>query len=486
MSLYRVPTALLFAACSSGPPSGDGLLTVSATALPRTISQATLSITLSRPASVAAACTRREEPSEVHLLEGSGTDEVSLDFAGLLSAADYDCRVAPTTEAGEAVSVSFRTPDPPEQLATASVERGGEAEMTGAYTVMAVHPECSGQDLTYIAVLDPEGENRWRYDLPPGTNIGVEVTLDGYNRFLWGGGQSSEGAPAVVDVTQGEVWKLSFPGDDTLEFHHDGSRIEDGRVLSVEEVLVDGWLAFQLRLSDETSTSWMWNVTRAVETGWLRAGDSVDTDPHHLNWADVVDSGEGPVAYGSLCYSGLVLAIDVASGEPLWKFGKDGDFVLVDPSGQPLPDDAFPQCQHGLQMDGTHLLVYDNGHDRERTRAVEYELDLARRVATQTWVWEDDGFFEPYHGGVDWLTPDHRRVLVAESANGCQGAEARHSQVVEVDRDTGEVVHRLVLRDLGNWIYRAHRVDGCELFANAARCPRLAERLEELRPVLGL
>jgi hypothetical protein len=478
MSWYQ----MLWACQSQAPPQEEALpVEVSATALPTTISQARLSVSLSHPASVAAACVRRDASDEVHLLEGEGTETVELTFAGLLPATDYDCRVAPTSGPGEAVSASFRTPDPPEQLVTAEVERASGVEMTGTYTLMAVHPECSGQDLTYLAVLDPEGQNRWRYDLPPGTNIGVEALLDGYNRILWGGGQSNQGAPAVVDITEGEVWKLSFPGDEALEFHHDGSRIEDGRVLSVEEVVVDGWRAFQLRLSEEDgSTSWQWNATQAVQTGWLREGDEEDSDPHHLNWADVVDG----VAYGSLCYSELVVAISVESGEPLWKFGEDGDFVLVDPSGQPLPDDEFPQCQHGLQMDGTHLFVYDNGHEREHTRAVEYELDLTRMVATKTWEWGDDGFYEPYHGGVDWLTPDHSRVLVAESANGCNG-DVRHSQIVEVDRATDTVVHRLVLRDLGNWIYRAHRISGCDLFANTAHCAPLAERLEELRPILG-
>ena len=87
---------------------------------------------------------------------------------------------------------------------------------------------------------------------------------------------------------------------------------------------------------------------------------------------------------------------------------------------------------------------------------------------------------------MDWLTPDHERVLVAEGNNDCGETSTRPSQIVEIDRPTGAEVHRLVLQDLGQWIYRAHRVDGCELFANAKYCPALASRLEELRPVLGL
>jgi hypothetical protein len=259
-------------------------------------------------------------------------------------------------------------------------------------------------------------------------------------------------------------------------------------VLSVEDVHDPGWAAFRLRLSDEDgTTSWLWDVRQATASGWLDAGSADEPDPHHLNWADVVETDRGLVAYGSLCFDFKVVAIDVESGEPLWRFGYGGDFTLVDAAGDALPEqEDFPQCQHGLQTDGTHLLLFDNGFDRGYTRAVEYTLDLDRMTAHKSWEWLDEGFFERYHGGVDWLTPDHERVLVAEGNNDCGAVSDRHSQVVEVDRASGTEVHRLILRDIGQWLYRAHRVDGCEVFANAKYCPARADRLAALGPVLGL
>ena len=233
-------------------------------------------------------------------------------------------------------------------------------------------------------------------------------------------------------------------------------------------------------------TSWYWDMQSAITSGWLPDLTTQDSDPYHLNWAQVVDSGSGPVAYASLCFLYQVVAVDVTTSEPLWKFGVGGDFTLVDTAGNPLPSSEFPQCEHGLQMDGTHLLMMDNGWDRGFTRAVEFTLDPKTKVATETWAWGDEApYFTRYHGGTEWLTADHQRVLVAEAGNDCL-ADGRHTEVVEVDRGDDTVVHRLTLRDVHDWIYRAHRVDGCALFANAKYCPALAARVDELRPILGI
>lgn len=472
------------AACSPQPAAGPVIGEVQAE--PTSPFQATLTVELRAPASVAAACVRRDAPDEVHLVEGTGEDTVVLRFAGLRAATDYDCTVGDTDAAGEPTAVALRTDDPPFELVSADVVDHPAFEATGDYTVMTVRPECFGIKQDYIAVLDPAGEPRWRYDLPLGLNIGVEVRSDGKDRFLWGGGDDPRGAPTVVDVRDGPSWAVAFPGSEHTVFHHDAKRLPDGRVLSVEATDALGWEAFQLRLTDPSgATSWLWNAETAVATGFLDAGSPDNPDPHHLNWADVVDAGDGPIAYASLCYSRLVIAIDVSTGAPLWRFGAGGDFALVDAQGAPLPDSEFPQCQHGLQTDGTHLLVYDNGLDREVTRAVEYTLDVERGVATRTWIWGDDGFYEPYHGGMDWLDSDHHRILVAEANNDCGGTSDRHSQIVELDRPTGAVVQRMTLRDIGHWIYRAHRVDGCALFDDVRRCDALAERLAELGPALG-
>lgn len=488
-------TLAVLAACAPGAQqaadsaTSDPVAIAAVTAEVHTLSQATLSVDLTAPGEVAGACVSRTDPSEIHLMEGAGTT-VALRFAGLLADTDYDCSVALTSVEGPPVTLGFRTPAPPPDisLATADATFAPDATLTGAYTVMNVKPECrSDNGRNYIAVLDPDGNNRWRYDLPHGMNIGIAVDLDGPDRFLWGGGRSPSGAPEVVDVRDGALWKLSFPESESTRFHHEARRIADGRILSLEQYDDPGWVVSRLRLSDDAgATEWVWDMLSAVDQGKLPPGDADTYDPHHVNWADVVDTSDGLTAVLSLCFSEQVMGVDVATGRVLWRLGKYASFDLRDADGNPLGPDDFPQCQHGLQFDGTHLLVYDNGFERGYTRVVEYHLDVQARVATQIWTWLDDGFFERYHGSVDWLTPDHQRVLVAQGNSGCD-AEDRHSQIVEVDRSQDDkVVHRLVLREVTDWIYRAHRIDGCALFANAKYCPAIGARVEALRPRLGL
>jgi hypothetical protein len=485
--MHPLPLVVLFGACTPVDPSGSE---VSATAEATTSSQAAIVVERVSPGPVAAACVSRDDPDEAHLLEVTGDGPVDFRFSGLLPNTKYDCSVAMTDPPGPPSTVSFLTARAPSGITVADATSSPELAATGAYTVMNIKPECIADNVdNYLTVLDADGNNRFSYALPQGLNAAVEVAPDGPGRFLWGGGaDGAVGAPEVVDVNDGPLWKLTVPDSDGIDWHHDVRRIADGRVLSVEQQLTDtGWRAFQLRLVDDAGvTSWLYDARDAVADGWLPAGDAERVDPHHLNWATAVDSGHGLVAYASLCYLRQIIAIDVTTSQPLWRFGAGGDFQLVDTHGHPLGDDEYPQCQHGLQMDGTHLFVYDNGEDRGYTRAVEYTLDTDTMVATETWSWVDD---EPFvgiiHGGVEWLTPDHERVLVVEAGSDCAEG-GRHSQIVEIDRRDDTVVQRLVLGDEHDWMYRAHRIDGCDLFANARFCPSLATRLDELRPALGL
>ncbi|MEQ1501274.1 MAG: aryl-sulfate sulfotransferase [Myxococcota bacterium] len=478
------------------PCAADPDLSVTRFAIeePSSFHKVKATVKLSKPASLAVACTRRDDPTEVHLLESDEATSHTLKFVGLRGGTDYDCVAAPVcpTVDGAPATASFRTVDTPDSTASAFVQNEDGYTATGAYTLADIKPDCGGGDdeRNYLVILDPNGEPRWRYDLPDGLNVGIEAEVDagstGSGSVLWAGGESTDGAPRLVDLFDGEVWKLAGPnGRDDIVYHHDGKRIFDGRILSVELNYDPGWQAFQLRLVDQASgdTTWLYDSTSAVEEGHLWPGSPDDEDPHHLNWADVVDTPSGPVAYGSLCYAYQIVSIDATTGAFRWRLGPGGDLDLRGQNGRPLGGDEFPQCQHGLQTDGESLLVYDNGWDRGYTRVVEYAIDEDARTATVAWEWtEADRYLELYHGGADWLTSDHQRILVTESNNDCD--VERHSQFVEVDRATGDVVQRMTLRRVSDFTYRSHRAGGCELFANAAWCPAVADRLAALDSVL--
>jgi hypothetical protein len=172
----------------------------------------------------------------------------------------------------------------------------------------------------------------------------------------------------------------------------------------------------------------------------------------------------------SLCFDRTILAVDPATSEVRWRFGPGLGWTLSDAQGLPLDEAALPQCQHGIEVDGHRLLLYDNGRDRGESQAVEWLLDPATLTATRTWQWTEPGWFVDIWGDVDELGSE--RVLVTE-ANRCGSGLA--SSIVEVDRATGAVASRLVL-PVGSGTYRAERYDGCDLFANTRWCSALAER----------
>jgi hypothetical protein len=120
--------------------SDDAAEVESVDAEPTTFSQARLSVQLSAPGDVAAACVRRGDRAEVHLVEGNGDTSVELRFGGLLAGTDYDCNVGSTAGRGKVRTASFRTPDAPPDLPTAEVIANPAYDPTGPYTVLNVRP----------------------------------------------------------------------------------------------------------------------------------------------------------------------------------------------------------------------------------------------------------------------------------------------------------------------------------------------------------
>jgi hypothetical protein len=450
--------------------------------------QAAVDVTLSARADVAVVCVLEEDPNEVHLLEGQDQDQYSFQLGGLLADADYHCTAVAScpTSLEAPVTAELHTRPTPWYTPTATARTHPNLQMTGAYTLTNAQPDCTGgpdRD-QWLVIWDPRGRPRWLHTLPPHLNAGIEARWHGGNTIVWGGGDHTSGAPAVVDLFEGELFKTTFPGSSDVTFHHDGKQIADGRMLTTEESLEQDWASFQLRLVDtETgSVDWYYHSDQGVAQGALTPQGYYDSeDPWHLNWADIV----GEQAIVSLCHAWVIAAIDIPTSQVAWKFGMDGDFRLVDPEGALLAWQDFPQCQHGLEYDGTSLLVYDNGSVNRWSRATEYTLDTEAMVATKTWEWSEPGWFETSMGDVDWLTADHRRVLVTQAHPECfSPSPGWVSQIVEVDKPSGEAVHRLIFDEDETTTYRAERLGGCDIFSNAALCDELAERLRRIEPLI--
>jgi hypothetical protein len=436
-------------------------------------------LVLDRPAPAALLCQATDDPDDRFLLESPEEAEShAFRLQALRYGAAYTCSAGPTCPGpGGVGSVEVEVASGPVPEVIVTGDPGEGWLLTG----IVGHGACA-QGLNLV-ILDAQGRLRWELPVPTAA-IDVEVLPYGDEGLLVGGRNGLPG-PVAVDLWDGVPWAADLPGNDL--FHHDAKPLPDGRVLVLSETVDrlgdQTWTGFVVRAfhPDTGEVDFDWRSQSLVDDGTLPAGVE---DAYHANWVDLVDTPAGPKLYVSSCRRWEVWRVDGTTGRLDWRLGADGDLALVDVSGDPLPDDQLPQCQHGLEVgsDGS-LLVYDNGVGRGVSRVVEYGIDDAALAATLRWEWTD-GWFEFSLGDVDWLPNGH--VLATKAHPECWSTSADPSAIAEVDPATGEVVWELGFVDPELAIYRSERVDGCRWFGHVGECPALEPRWTELAGRFGL
>lgn len=216
---------------------------------------------------------------------------------------------------------------------------------------------------------------------------------------------------------------------------------------------------------DTDSLLWSWSLQEGLDYGGPEVGDA--------NWAGIMVEDDGSETMViSVCIGEGVIGVDMDSGEVAWSLADDwGTLDLV--------EGEFPRIQHGLDVDGQKILLYDNGAI-PTTRAVEYAIDPVNGTATETWSWTEDGFQESWGwGDVDYLGENH--VVITKGHIPDFGSGDGPSEVIEVDRTDNSVAWRLSFTDEMDAIYSADRIDGCDLFSDASRCAVVQTRLDELQ-----
>jgi len=456
----------------------------------RMINQVELTAVTSSSVAVAARCVSDVDTTEVHLLEDLGGTEHVFQFSGLLTSTTYTCTAAPICprSADPLPTVSVAVGAGPQGLAPVTVTIDPVLGMTGHYTLFNTKPNgaCSGQG-GFAQLVDPDGAPRFWHALPP-LNVDVEVRHQGDGIFVFGGGYSPEGRPRIVDLWEGEQYASDFLPDATNTwFHHDGKMLDDGRIVTLEadttNYLGTDFEGFAVRAHDPVTgvLSWEYRAQTGIDRGELPVRDFLDYDEWHPNWVDVEQENGQDMLYVSWCYYGWILKIDPISQTVVWIMGDGADLALVDAGGAPLDGFEFSQCQHGLEVDGDHVLVYDNGWYRGFSRVSEYEVDESTATARLLWTWEDD-WQESTLGDADYL--DNGRILTNKAHPDCW-SYGTNSEIVEFDPLTGLAASRVRFDDIRDSTYRAERLDGCELFSNAKYCSTLADRLVELAPAFG-
>lgn len=477
-------------ACTAAPPIDDPVGAPSLElAQPWQENELSIEVALEVPGTAAVVCRSQDDLSEAHLVESDTVATAhSLRLAGLLADHVYVCRgqgVEPPTPVATRQLRTVDLSDP--RLPTIESETLDPA--AGSEYVLTNHSRDCRYNGHRLLVMDRQGQIRWHGTALAGVGPSLDFTWNGDDTFTWGGGWLPHpgGRPRHIDLYGSSRGYDTGPvlGDASdSAFHHDGKRLADGRYLTLEAVEVsDGgepFEGFRVRRVDPVRgvVDFDYHSQRALDEGHLPGGRG---DAWHANWVDidVIDGRE--VLLVSLCYLYWVVAIDVETGDWRWAFGRSGDFTIQDLDGSAQPDFQFPECQHGLQYDAGRLLVYDNGWNREYSRAVEYELDESKMVATRRWSWREPDWWETTLGSVDWL-PEGRVLVDMGHADCFSSNPGDRTTFVEIDPARGEKLWEARFVEREGMSYRADWADACALFANAAYCPAIAERIR----VLGL
>ena len=446
---------------------------------------------LSTDAEAALVCVSDVDPSEAHLIESSVARSHSFRLQGLLADTSYTCAATPTCPvvATDPVPFAIDVGPLPSGVPELSVQVFQGSTPHGYLLAPYQGRGGCGMDRD-IYLFDLDGHLRWWTEVDAGL-LDFEVLPSGQDELLWGGGETRT-EPQRIHLWDGVVWQADLPRQEN--FHHDAKFLEDGRLGTLEDRRNtsggDDWDGFGIRVSDPATNlvEWEYNSQTAYLAGELGQPAGWDNDPYHANWFDMRTTAEGETMFVSLCYDWKILAIDMASQAVRWTIGQGGDMSVVDATGSPLGDAGNPHCQHGLEVnaDGTRMLVYDNGQQQGRSRAMEYEIDATAHTATLLWEWSEPGWYDSTLGDVDWL--DDGMVLVTEAHADCWEFESdiRRSKAVAIDPATGVKQWEAVFGDRNDAVYRSEVVDGCQLLASTRHCPTLAARLDTLRTRINL
>jgi outer membrane protein assembly factor BamB len=181
---------------------------------------------------------------------------------------------------------------------------------------------------------------------------------------------------------------------------------------------------------------------------------------HHEPEAERIDYSHANTIEPDPADGGLIVScrnmnslvkVDRKTGEIVWRLGVGGDFEMA-------PADLFYH-QHSpeLQPNG-NILLFDNGtgrpqeHGGQYSRAIELELDQAKRRARVVWSYRHDrGLFCPIWSDADRLPNGNTLVTFGTRTEGDT------SRIVEVTAE-GEIVWEVELLPSGWGTYRAERI----------------------------
>jgi len=447
--------------------------------VPELVTSRQLRLTLSEPGAVRLCCTHQSDPAQAHVVWSPQGTEHLLTLEGLLASANYECDDDVTLATGEQrVSATLSTDALPDWIRLPELT-GDPALSEGGYTLVNHFLNGKAVDEQKLLIFDREGRIRWYHTVRDDITA-VDATYVGDGNVLYGGGFG--GPPTLVDMALHQVFQGAQPTIG-VSHHHDVEMLPSGRIAGLVTTRNQGdgaeFTGFGVEIIDVPSGELVWSYDSqiAIDAGELTEGSN---DPWHANALQVIEeNGVLQDVYVNLRDLNHLVRIDPESKRITSVLGPGGDFALVDGRGDPAPSDQWFDFPHAPEVRGDRVLFYDNRNNApasDTSRAVELTLDRGAATAQVSWEWTERDFREQAWGDVDTLSTGDVLVTIAHCDH-CQiSDDASRSAVVEVDRDSTEVLWRLTWPEAADGIYRADRIPGCEVFANAAYCPDVLDR----------
>lgn len=240
-------------------------------------------------------------------------------------------------------------------------------------------------------------------------------------------------------------------------WNHAYYMMKDGSV-TFPRVIYDGCVVTDIIVNldaDSYGELWSWDYRDYFEKPDCAANTSGD---YYIDWThtnSVTMYKEDGIAYVNSRNFSTFFKIDMATGEILWRLGKDGDFSFVGENEHPWFELAHDPEINGLN--GNKVIFYDNGtFERGFTRIVEYTID--EETMTAEISFEFDGFrlgkswWSEYWGDADRL--ENGNIFVTAGFYDMQ----QISRFFEVTPD-GEIVWELFFEKADDWQISLYKAD---------------------------
>ena len=233
-----------------------------------------------------------------------------------------------------------------------------------------------------------------------------------------------------VDLSGAVVWRGPMQPERNVHghFNHHFERLPDGNYIALKNAFYRRVLGDVIVVMKPNHKEiWTWSTFDHIKPDLGKWDGKGNFDYTHGN-SVVMDADRGVVYYNAR-HQDMVYKIRMSTGKVIWRLGEGGTFKAD-------PKVKYPWFlkAHGVEVQPNgNVLVYDNGmKSRGWSRAVEYELDLAKKTSRVAWQYSgfpNKSWMTLYWGDADRL-PNGNTLITAGT-----WVKGQRSHIFEVTPD---------------------------------------------------